>query len=120
MEQPPRDLVAASLVLAKQLEQAAATIRALCDAVSVALIEAPLPADDVLALSIDELLLPKRASKAIRWQLPAETIGELVTHTAGQLLDLCNFGHYSLDAVRTALSRYGLRLRGDPPPVSPL
>lgn len=48
-------------------------------------------------------------------RLGFSTVGELLTFTAAQLLDVKNFGQVSLAEIREKLARYGLYLRGDKP-----
>lgn len=44
---------------------------------------------------------------------PINTVGDLVQKSATQLLGYSDFGRKSLEHVRSALARHGLKLRGD-------
>lgn len=61
---------------------------------------------------IAELNLSVRARKCMV-RLGVSTVGELVRHTADELLECKNFGVTSLNEVREKLTAHGIRLRGD-------
>lgn len=80
------------------------------------------PAESVIArelldMSVQKLKLSTRAMGSLRkssaWGEPIFTVGELLGKTAEDLLDRKNFGMSSLDEVREALGRLGLKLAGD-------
>ncbi len=66
----------------------------------------------VLNKPVSELNLSVRARKCMN-RLGINTLGELVTRTADELLEAKNFGMTSLTEVRDKLAQYGLKLRGD-------
>ena len=72
------------------------------------------PSAAVLAPPVDELGLSVRARKGLR-RLGCVTLGDVIKHTANDLLMLKNFGPYSLDEVREKLAKRGLALAGDAP-----
>jgi len=60
--------------------------------------------------SIDELGLSVRSHRCME-RLGIETIGELIQHTAEDLLSSKNFGKASLTEVKNKLNQYGLSLK---------
>jgi DNA-directed RNA polymerase subunit alpha len=66
----------------------------------------------ILSKSVSELNLSVRARKCMN-RLGIASLGDLVQHTADQLLESKNFGMTSLSEVREKISQYGLTLRGD-------
>jgi DNA-directed RNA polymerase subunit alpha len=66
----------------------------------------------VMNKPVSELNLSVRARKCMN-RLGINTLGELVTRTADELLEAKNFGMTSLTEVRDKLQQYGLKLRGD-------
>lgn len=66
----------------------------------------------VLSKPVSELNLSVRARKCMN-RLGIVSLGDLVQHTADQLLESKNFGMTSLSEVREKLATYGLTLRGD-------
>jgi len=66
----------------------------------------------ILNKSISELNLSVRARKCMN-RLGINTVGELISRTADELLESKNFGMTSLSEVREKLSQLGLTLRGD-------
>jgi len=60
--------------------------------------------------SIDELWLSVRSHRCME-RLGIETIGELIQHTAEDLLSSKNFGKASLTEVKNKLNQYGLSLK---------
>lgn len=63
-------------------------------------------------LPVSELKLGKRANTAAL-ALGCNTIGDLASKTAVELLALRNFGRGSLDDIREKLLAHGLKLSGD-------
>lgn len=61
---------------------------------------------------VSELNLSVRSRKCMN-RLNVNTFGDLVQHTADQLMEAKNFGQTSLAEVREKLAQYGLHLRGD-------
>jgi len=66
----------------------------------------------VLGKPVSELNLSVRARKCMN-RLGINTLGDLVQHSADELLESKNFGMTSLTEVREKLGGYGLTLRGD-------
>jgi len=66
----------------------------------------------VLNKPVSDLNLSVRARKCMN-RLGINTLGELVSRTADELLESKNFGQTSLTEVRDKLRQYGLGLRGD-------
>jgi DNA-directed RNA polymerase subunit alpha len=66
----------------------------------------------VLNKPVSELNLSVRARKCMN-RLGINTLGELIQHTADELLESKNFGMTSLTEVRERLRQHGLTLRGD-------
>ena len=76
------------------------------------------PVDDALLLtSIAELDLSQRSRKCMD-RLGIATIGQLVDHTADELLASRNFGRTSLVEVAERLAHLGLQLQEPEPPPS--
>lgn len=69
----------------------------------------------VLGWSISILNLSVRASRCMA-RLDIWTVGALLEHTAGDLLQASKFGVISLNEVRAKLAIHGLALRGDRAP----
>jgi DNA-directed RNA polymerase subunit alpha len=66
----------------------------------------------VLNKPVSDLNLSVRARKCMN-RLGINTLGDLVSRTADELLESKNFGMTSLSEVREKLAQYGLTLRGD-------
>ena len=66
----------------------------------------------MLGKPVSELNLSVRARKCMN-RLNINSFGDLVRHTADDLLESKNFGMTSLNEVREKLRIYGLSLRGD-------
>jgi len=66
----------------------------------------------VLNKPVGDLNLSVRARKCMN-RLGVSTLGELITRTADELLEIKNFGMTSLNEVREKLAALGLKLRGD-------
>jgi DNA-directed RNA polymerase subunit alpha len=66
----------------------------------------------VLSKPVSDLNLSVRARKCMN-RLGINTLGDLVQHTADELLESKNFGMTSLNEVREKLAQNGLTLRGD-------
>lgn len=74
------------------------------------------PVDEaVLLTSIDELNLSIRSKKCMD-RLGIVTIGQLIEHTAEELLASRNFGRTSLVEITERLGKFGLALQEPPPP----
>jgi DNA-directed RNA polymerase subunit alpha len=76
-------------------------------------IESLSPAEQqVLALPVTDLNLSVRAKKCMN-RLNIQTIGELVSCSADQLLECKNFGVTSLTEIREKLVNFNIKLRGE-------
>ena len=67
-------------------------------------------ADD-LELPIEDLDLSERPRNCLK-RAQVNTVGELLTKTEDDLLNITNFGQKSLDEVKAKLDERGLTLRG--------
>lgn len=76
----------------------------------------PEPSQEVLRKPARELIFTHRVLKCFR-RLGIETLGDLVKHTADELLEAKNFGMTSLNEVREKLAEHGLYLHGETPPA---
>jgi DNA-directed RNA polymerase subunit alpha len=110
-----------SITPAESLASAGATLRSLADLVAT-LSEEPqgLELGEVadatasspdLDLPIEELDLSERPSNCLK-RAQINTVGELLTKTEDDLLNITNFGQKSLDEVKMKLDERGLSLRG--------
>jgi DNA-directed RNA polymerase subunit alpha len=110
-----------SITPADALASAGATLRSLADLVAT-LSEEPqgLELGEVtdatasspdLDLPIEELDLSERPSNCLK-RAQINTVGELLTKTEDDLLNITNFGQKSLDEVKMKLDERGLSLRG--------
>jgi len=72
------------------------------------------PTEAILATPISELNLSMRSRKCME-RLGIDTIGQLVEHTAEELLASRNFGRTSLNEVNEKLARFNLSLKETPP-----
>ena len=109
-----------SITPAESLASAGATLRSLADLVAT-LSEEPqgLELGEVsdatasspdLDLPIEELDLSERPSNCLK-RAQINTVGELLTKTEDDLLNITNFGQKSLDEVKMKLDERGLSLR---------
>ncbi|MFC2284227.1 MAG: DNA-directed RNA polymerase subunit alpha C-terminal domain-containing protein [Corynebacterium matruchotii] len=77
----------------------------------------PSPIDEAfqqdLALMIDELDLQARSSNALKRE-GIHTVGELVSRSEADLLDIRNFGAKSISEIKDKLAELGLSLKGSP------
>ena len=78
--------------------------------------DAALAAD--LALPIEELELTVRSYNCLKRE-GVHTVGELVTRSEADLLDIRNFGAKSIDEVKAKLVGMGLQLKDSPPGFDP-
>ena len=110
-----------SITPAEALASAGATLRALVDLVA-SMSEAPqglelsevidtTTASPDLDLPIEDLDLSERPRNCLK-RAQVNTIGELLTRTEDDLLNITNFGQKSLDEVKEELDERGLSLRG--------
>src|SRR6187455_2761992 len=78
--------------------------------------DAALAAD--LALPVEDLELTVRSYNCLKRE-GIHTVGELVSRSEADLLDICNFGAKSIDEVKAKLHSMGLALKDSPPGFDP-
>jgi DNA-directed RNA polymerase subunit alpha len=110
-----------SITPADALASAGATLRSLVDLVATMsdepkglelgeVVDATVSSPD-LDLPIEDLDLSERPNNCLK-RAQVNTIGELLTKTEDDLLNITNFGQKSLDEVKAKLDERGLTLRG--------
>jgi DNA-directed RNA polymerase subunit alpha len=110
-----------SVAPADALASAGATLRSLVDLVATMaeepkglelgeLVDATVSSPD-LDLPIEDLDLSERPNNCLK-RAQINTVGELLTKTEDDLLNITNFGQKSLDEVKAKLDERGLTLRG--------
>jgi DNA-directed RNA polymerase subunit alpha len=110
-----------SISPADALASAGATLRSLVDLVATLadepkglelgeLVDATVSSPD-LDLPIEDLDLSERPNNCLK-RAQVNTVGELLTKTEDDLLNITNFGQKSLDEVKAKLDERGLSLRG--------
>ena len=110
-----------SITPSDALASAGATLRSLVDLVATMsdepkglelgdVVDATVSSPD-LDLPIEELDLSERPNNCLK-RAQANTVGELLTKTEDDLLNITNFGQKSLDEVKAKLDERGLTLRG--------
>ena len=110
-----------SIMPSDALASAGATLRSLVDLVATMsdepkglelgeLIDATVSSPD-LDLPIEDLDLSERPNNCLK-RAQVNTVGELLTKTEDDLLNITNFGQKSLDEVKAKLDERGLTLRG--------
>jgi DNA-directed RNA polymerase subunit alpha len=110
-----------SITAADALASAGATLRSLVDLVATMsdepkglelgeIVDAAVSSPD-LDLPIEDLDLSERPNNCLK-RAQVNTIGELLTKTEDDLLNITNFGQKSLDEVKAKLDERGLTLRG--------
>jgi DNA-directed RNA polymerase subunit alpha len=110
-----------SITAADALASAGATLRSLVDLVATMsdeprglelgeVVDATVSSPD-LDLPIEDLDLSERPNNCLK-RAQVNTVGELLTKTEDDLLNITNFGQKSLDEVKAKLDERGLTLRG--------
>ena len=110
-----------SITAADALASAGATLRSLVDLVATMsdepkglelgeIVDATVTSPD-LDLPIEDLDLSERPNNCLK-RAQVNTVGELLTKTEDDLLNITNFGQKSLDEVKAKLDERGLTLRG--------
>ena len=110
-----------SLTPADALASAGATLRSLVDLVATMaeepkglelgeIVDVAVSSPD-LELPIEDLDLSERPNNCLK-RAQVNTVGELLTKTEDDLLNITNFGQKSLDEVKAKLDERGLTLRG--------
>ncbi len=72
-----------------------------------------------MAVPIEDLNLTQRSYNCLKRE-GIHTIGELVSHTEQDLLDIRNFGLKSIDEVKEKLQTLGLSLKSSPMAFDPI
>ena len=110
-----------SITAADALASAGATLRSLVDLVATMsdepkglelgeIVDTAVSSPD-LDLPIEDLDLSERPNNCLK-RAQVNTVGELLTKTEDDLLNITNFGQKSLDEVKAKLDERGLTLRG--------
>ena len=110
-----------SITPAEALASAGATLRSLVDLVATMsdepkglelgeVVDVTVSSPD-LELPIEDLDLSERPNNCLK-RAQVNTVGELLTKTEDDLLNITNFGQKSLDEVKAKLDERGLTLRG--------
>ena len=110
-----------SISASEALASAGATLRSLVDLVATMsdepqglelgeIVDATVSSPD-LDLPIEDLDLSERPNNCLK-RAQVNTVGELLTKTEDDLLNITNFGQKSLDEVKAKLDERGLTLRG--------
>jgi len=110
-----------SITASDALASAGATLRSLVDLVATMsdepkglelgeIVDATVSSPD-LDLPIEDLDLSERPNNCLK-RAQVNTVGELLTKTEDDLLNITNFGQKSLDEVKAKLDERGLTLRG--------
>ena len=110
-----------SITAAEALASAGATLRSLVDLVATMsdepkglelgeIVDTAVSSPD-LDLPIEDLDLSERPNNCLK-RAQVNTVGELLTKTEDDLLNITNFGQKSLDEVKAKLDERGLTLRG--------
>ena len=109
----PRDAVASAGKTLVELFGLARELNADAEGIEIG----PSPVDEQmaadLALPVEELKLTMRSYNCLKRE-GIHTIGELVSHTEQDLLDIRNFGMKSIDEVKEKLQTLGLSLKSSP------
>jgi hypothetical protein len=114
-------VLAADGMAADALASAGATLRSLVDLVATMsdepkglelgeVVDTAVSSPD-LDLPIEDLDLSERPNNCLK-RAQVNTVGELLTKTEDDLLNITNFGQKSLDEVKAKLDERGLTLRG--------
>ena len=83
----------------------------------------PSPTDayalEQLNMPIEQLDLTVRSYNCLKRE-GVHTVGELITRSEADLMDVRNFGQKSIDEVRAKLQMLGLQLKDSPPGYDPI
>ena len=72
-----------------------------------------------MALPIEDLNMSVRSYNCLKRE-GIHTVGELVTRSEADLMDIRNFGAKSIDEVKAKLHELGLALKDSPPGFEPV
>lgn len=110
----PRDAVASAGSTLVELFGLARELNTAAEGIEVG----PSPADESmaadLALPIEDLEMSVRSYNCLKRE-GIHTVGELVTRSEADLMDIRNFGAKSIDEVKAKLTELGLALKDSPP-----
>ena len=107
----PREALASAGATLRSLVDLVATLSDEPQGLDLGEIPATSAASPDLALPIEDLDLSERPRNCLK-RAQINTIGELLTKTEDDLLNITNFGQKSLDEVKQKLDERGLTLRG--------
>ena len=114
----PRDAVASAGSTLVELFGLARELNIAAEGIEVG----PSPADESmaadLALPIEDLNMSVRSYNCLKRE-GIHTVGELVTRSEADLMDIRNFGAKSIDEVKAKLTELGLALKDSPPGFEP-
>ena len=114
----PRDAVASAGSTLVELFGLARELNIAAEGIEVG----PSPADESmaadLALPIEDLNMSVRSYNCLKRE-GIHTVGELVTRSEADLMDIRNFGAKSIDEVKAKLIELGLALKDSPPGFEP-
>lgn len=115
----PRDAVASAGMTLVELFGLARDLNVEAEGIDLG----PAPMDDQLAadlaLPVSELDLTVRSQNCLA-HADIKTVGELISRSESDLLDIRNFGSKSIDEVKQKLEELGLSLKGSAPGFDPL
>ena len=107
----PRDALASAGATLRSLVELVATLADEPQGLSLADHSGPSSGSPDLELPIEDLDLSERPRNCLK-RAQINTVGELLTKTEDDLLNITNFGQKSLDEVKVKLDERGLSLRG--------
>jgi DNA-directed RNA polymerase subunit alpha len=107
----PRDALASAGATLRSLVDLVATLAEEPQGLELADYSGPTSGSPDLELPIEDLDLSERPRNCLK-RAQINTVGELLTKTEDDLLNITNFGQKSLDEVKVKLDERGLSLRG--------
>jgi len=107
----PRDALASAGATLRSLVELVATLADEPQGLALADHSGPSSGSPDLELPIEDLDLSERPRNCLK-RAQINTVGELLTRTEDDLLNITNFGQKSLDEVKVKLDERGLSLRG--------
>lgn len=115
----PRDAVASAGSTLVELFGLARELNVAAEGIEVG----PSPVDESIAadmaLPIEDLNMSVRSYNCLKRE-GIHTVGELVTRSEADLMDIRNFGAKSIDEVKAKLHELGLALKDSPPGFEPV
>ena len=115
---PPRDAIASAGKTLVELFGLARELNVEAEGIDIgpSPVDAQLAAD--LALPVEDLELTVRSYNCLKRE-GIHTVGELISRSEADLLDIRNFGAKSIDEVKAKLHAMGLALKDSPPGFDP-